>query len=90
MVASTSLTGYIGCAHALKELDFGGRLGDIDTPMLFIGGKEDIATPSDNMKLIHQQVAGSKFMELSPAGHLSNMEQPEAYTAALRDFLGNF
>lgn len=90
MVASTSLTGYIGCAHALKKLDFGGRLGDIDTPMLFIGGKEDIATPSDNMKLIHQQVAGSKFMELSPAGHLSNMEQPEAYTAALRDFLGNF
>lgn len=90
MVASTSVAGFVGCAHALKELNFQDRLGEIDTPMLFIGGKEDIATPSDNMKLIHQQVAGSKFMELSPAGHLSNMEQPEAYTAALRDYLGNF
>jgi 3-oxoadipate enol-lactonase len=90
MVASTSVTGFVGCAHALKELNFQDRLGDIDTPMLFIGGKEDGATPSANMKLIHQQVAGSKFIELSPAGHLSNMEQPEGYTAALREFLGSF
>ena len=36
MVASTSVTGYVGCGHALKELDFGRRLGEIDTPMLGI------------------------------------------------------
>ena len=90
MVASTSVTGFIGCAHALKGLSFQDRLGEIDTPMLFIGGREDVATPSENMKLIHQQVAGSKFLELSPAGHLSNLEQPEAYNAALRDYLGRF
>lgn len=90
MVASTSVAGFVGCAHALKELNFQDRLGEIDTPMLFIAGKEDMATPSDNMKLIQQQVAGSKFVELSPAGHLSNMEQPEAYSAALRDFFNGF
>jgi 3-oxoadipate enol-lactonase len=90
MVASTSVIGFAGCGYALKELNFQDRLGEINTPMLFIGGKEDGATPSENMKLIHQQVAGSKFMELSPAGHLSNLEQPEAYSAALRDYLGAY
>ncbi len=88
MVESTSPIGFIGCAHALTGLNFQDRLGEIDTPMLFIAGKEDVATPSDNMRLIHQAVGGSKFVELSPAGHLSNMEQPEAYTEAVREFLG--
>lgn len=88
MVASTSSTGFIGCAHALRELNFQDRLGEIDVPMLFIAGKEDMATPSDNMQVIHEAVGGSKFVELSPAGHLSNMEQPEGYTRAVRDFLG--
>ncbi len=88
MVSGTSSTGFIGCAHALKGLNFQDRLDEIDTPMLFIGGKEDVATPSDNMRLIHEAVGGSQFVELSPAGHLANMEQPDAYTAALKDFLG--
>lgn len=87
MVSGTTVTGFVGCAHALSGLDFQTRLGEIDTPMLLIAGAEDVATPADNMRLIHEAVAGSQFVVLSPAGHLANIEQPEAYSAAIRDFL---
>lgn len=87
MVRTTSVAGFTGCARALQGLDYEPRLGEIDSPMLFIAGKDDGATPSDNMRRLHGMVPGSQFLELSPAGHLSNIEQPEAYNVALRDFL---
>ena len=89
MVSATSATGFIGCARALQGLDYHRRIGEIDgVRALFIASTEDIATPADNMRLMHEALGGSEFVELAAAGHLSNMEQPEAYTATLRRFLG--
>lgn len=88
MVSSTSATGFIGCARALQGLDYHRRIGEINARALFIAGADDNATPADNMRLMHAELSGSKFVELAPAGHLSNMEQPEAYTETLRNFLG--
>ncbi len=89
MVSATSPAGFIGCARALQGLDYHRRLGDIEgVRALFVAGAEDIATPADNMRLMHQELDGSGFVEIPSAGHLSNMEQPEAYTEILRGFLG--
>ena len=87
MVAATPAGGFIGCARALQGLDFEKSLGEIRTPTLFIAGKEDGATPASTMSRIARMVEGAQYVELSPAGHLSNIEQPDGYTAALRDFL---
>ena len=87
MVAATPAGGFIGCARALQGLDFENSLGEIRVPTLFIAGKEDGATPASTMSRIAKLVEGARYVELSPAGHLSNIEQPETYTAALRDFL---
>ena len=87
MVRSTSLEGYVGCGRALQTLDYVSRLGEITSPTLFIAGQDDIGTPADNMHKMHETVAGSQFVELAPAGHISNYEQPERYNAALREFL---
>ena len=87
MVAATPPGGFIGCARALQGLDFERRLGEIRTRTLFIAGREDGATPAATMSRIAALVEGARYVELSPAGHLSNIEQPEGYTAALRDFL---
>ena len=89
MVSATSATGFIGCARALQGLDYHRRLRDIEgVRALFVAGAEDIATPADNMRLMHQALGGSGFVEIPSVGHLSNMEQPEAYTEILRGFLG--
>lgn len=87
MVAATPAGGFIGCARALQGLAFEKDLGEIRVPTLFIAGKEDGATPASTMSRIAGLVEGAQYVELSPAGHLSNIEQPEGYTAALRDFL---
>ncbi len=87
MVAATPAGGFVGCARALQGLDFEKSLGEIRIPTLFIAGKEDGATPASTMSRIARLVEGAQYVELSPAGHLSNIEQPDGYTAALRDFL---
>ena len=87
MVAATPAGGFVGCARALQGLDFEKSLGEIRVPTLFIAGKEDGATPASTMVRLARMVEGAQYVELSPAGHLSNIEQPEGYTAALRDFL---
>jgi len=87
MVAGTSPTGFIGCARALQGLDYHRRIGEIDARAPFIAGAEDVATPADNMRLMHEALSGSGFVEIASAGHLSNMEQPAAYTETLRKFL---
>jgi 3-oxoadipate enol-lactonase len=38
------------------------------------------------MREMHARVPGSKLVELD-AAHVSNLERPAAFTAALRDFL---
>ncbi len=88
MVAATSVAGYVGCARALQGLDFETRMPEITTRTLFIAGKEDIATPASTMRHMAALVPGSRYVELSPTGHLASMELPDAYSAELRKFLG--
>ena len=88
MVAGTSVTGYAGCGRALQTLAYEPRLGEISVPTLFIAGADDIGTPADNMARISAMVEGADFIELSPAGHISAMEQPEAYNTTLKKFYG--
>ncbi|MBT4427732.1 MAG: alpha/beta fold hydrolase, partial [Rhodospirillaceae bacterium] len=87
MVRTTPPVGYAGCARAVQSLDYMARLSDIDKPVLFIAGAEDMATPAAGMRAMQAAIAGSEYVELSPASHLSNLEQPDAFTAAAQTFL---
>ena len=87
MVRSTSVEGYIGGAQALMDHDDRSRLGDIGLPCLFIAGHDDSSAAPENMKAMSEAVRGARFVELAPAGHIANMEQPAAYNGILRDFL---
>ncbi|MDH3498900.1 MAG: 3-oxoadipate enol-lactonase [Acidimicrobiia bacterium] len=84
---ATDPDGYIGCCQAVAAADLRREIGGITTPSLVIGGREDLATPPEQAELIHQAVAGSRLVILDGAGHVSNLEQPGAFTAALADFL---
>ncbi|MDP6474221.1 MAG: 3-oxoadipate enol-lactonase [Alphaproteobacteria bacterium] len=87
MVRTTPPEGYAGCARAVQSLDYMARLKAIDKPVLFIAGAQDIATPPERMRAMQAAIAGSDYVELDPASHLSNLEQPQAFTAAVREFL---
>ncbi len=86
MIRATPVNGFIGCASALSDFDFKAGLGDIKAPTLLIAGAKDAALPG--VKFLNGAIPGSKMVEIKGAGHLSNLENPDAFTGALKDFLG--
>ena len=86
LIRETPVKGFIGCAGALANYDLRPGLPRISVPTLLIVGTKDATVPG--MKAINAAVPGSKLVELEGAGHLSNLEQPAAFTSALQQFLG--
>jgi pimeloyl-ACP methyl ester carboxylesterase len=50
-------------------------------------GAEDQITGPDEVRKMHGQIAGAELAVIGGAGHLSNMERPDAFNAALARFL---
>ncbi|MCS0496265.1 alpha/beta fold hydrolase [Ancylobacter sp. MQZ15Z-1] len=87
MVLSTSPVGYIGCAEALKGLDYLRRLPGMKPPVLFIGGAEDGAAPADAMRAMADATPDARFEAIPGAAHIANMEDVAGFNARLADFL---
>jgi 3-oxoadipate enol-lactonase len=87
MIRRTNPRGYIGCCHAIRALDLTDRLSAITLPTLVIVGAQDVGTPLAASKTIQERIKGSELVILDPASHLSNLEQPAAFTRALQKFL---
>ena len=62
-------------------------LREIRVPTLFVVGQEDAVSPPGEMEAMHKQVAGSRLVTLPRVGHLSNLEDPSGFNAALSEFL---
>jgi 3-oxoadipate enol-lactonase len=87
MIATNTVEGYVHCAGAITRLDFMDRLAEIALPTLLICGAQDVGTPASGMREMQKRIAGSRYVEIDPAGHLSNIENPEAFDRALAEFL---
>jgi 3-oxoadipate enol-lactonase len=46
-----------------------------------------VGTPVAASQAIHERIKGSELVVLDSASHLSNLEQPDAFTRALEGFL---
>ena len=91
MIRATPINGFIGCAAALAAHDYASAVATVKCPALFIVGEKDGATPAAMAKLhekLHDKLAGSRFVTLPGAGHISNMDRAAEFNQALRDFLG--
>jgi 3-oxoadipate enol-lactonase len=58
----------------------------IRNPVLLISGAHDLATTPAMMQLMRERIPGAHWASLD-ASHISNIEQPEAFTQAMRAFL---
>jgi 3-oxoadipate enol-lactonase len=83
---ATSPTGYAGCCGALRDADLTGDAGAIQAPTLVIAGRQDVSTPPAQGEALAASIDGARYLELD-AAHLCNLEQPDAFTAAVADFL---
>jgi pimeloyl-ACP methyl ester carboxylesterase len=72
------------------RLDSTPLLDDIAVPVLVIVGEEDVVTPPSESELMAARLGDARLTRIPAAGHLSCMEQPQAFSAALAAFLNEF
>src|SRR5258705_1658430 len=86
MLTASPGQGYLACCQALITLDQRALLPKIKSPTLVIAGRHDMATPVAAGELIRSQIPGASLTILD-AAHISNVEQPYAFTDAVIGFL---
>jgi len=87
MIRGTSSNGYIGCAHALKTLNYLKDLSTINREMLFIAGEKDMGAPALAMEEMSHLTPNSKYVCIPGAAHILNIEAPEIVNKTILDFL---
>jgi 3-oxoadipate enol-lactonase len=87
IVLGTDPIGYAACCTALRDADTRSDLGKISARTLIIGSDQDPSTPWEgNGSVLAGDIPRAKAVRLETA-HLSNLEQPRAFTTAVLDFL---
>ncbi len=86
MFVATDREGYIACVEAVRDIDFRESNPRITAPTLVIVGEHDPATPPAAGEFIAKAIPGAKLVALD-AAHISNVEQPKAFTDAVLSFL---
>jgi 3-oxoadipate enol-lactonase / 4-carboxymuconolactone decarboxylase len=87
VLLGTDPAGYVGCCAALRDFDSRETLRNIRVPTLVISGDRDISTPWEgNGEVLAQEIPKARSLRL-PAAHLSNLERPRSFLAALLEFL---
>jgi 3-oxoadipate enol-lactonase len=88
MMMHTSPEGAAGALRGMAEReDQTGRLSQINVPTLIVVGREDPITPVADSQKMNEGIAGSQLVVIENASHVSNIEQPEQFNRALKDFL---
>ncbi len=83
MLVATPAEGYAACCEAIGALDLRPRLAAIRADTLVITGDQDPVVAPETGAALAQAIAGARHVVIQHAAHIANVEQPEAFTAAL-------
>jgi 3-oxoadipate enol-lactonase len=88
LIISNSTAPVAGAITALMTRpDSTPWLSNIHCPTLILVGDQDVLTPVGFSEEMHRAIGGSELKVIPDAGHMSNMEQPAAFNAAVAHFL---
>jgi pimeloyl-ACP methyl ester carboxylesterase len=90
MLQAAPVAGIIGALMAIAErTDSTDLLPAIAAPTLVIVGRDDVLTTMADAERIAKGIRGAELVVIPDAGHLSNLEQPDHFTAAVERFAKN-
>lgn len=75
--------------EAMKGFDCIAELSSVSARTLIISGEEDILFPPDVSSSLVQAIDGATFSIIEQAAHSIHMEQPQAFTDRVLDFLSD-
>jgi 3-oxoadipate enol-lactonase len=87
MVLNTRVNGFVGCASAVRDMSQASMPSQISIPTLIVTGGEDPAATVEIARAMQARMRNSELLIVPDAAHLPNIEQPNAFNAALLDFL---
>jgi 3-oxoadipate enol-lactonase len=82
-----STGGLRAAVECLPSHDVRERLGEIAAPTLVLVGEHDEETPLSYAEALAAGIAGARLQIIPGAGHITNLEAPEAVNIALREHL---
>lgn len=86
-MASVPEASYRASMLALLGFDQRQALKDIKVPTLVLSGTRDRNAPAPMMAKMASYIPSASYVELEGAGHLVNLERPNAFDGALDQFL---
>jgi 3-oxoadipate enol-lactonase len=88
LIEANGVEGIDGAIQAMKNRpDSTGMLPSMQARALIISGAEDTLIPQTDAELMATRLPHARLVTIPDAGHLSNLEAPEAFSRALNDFL---
>jgi 3-oxoadipate enol-lactonase len=88
MMAEQPVDGIVGALGGLRDrIDNRPTLPMITVPTLVVVGEADVITPPADGRAMAALIPGARLAVIPKAGHLSPMENPRAFNAAVRAFL---
>lgn len=88
MILSSDPTGVAAAQRGMAARpDANEMLGGIDLPTLVVVGADDALSPVAEMRGIAAAIPQARLVVVPDAGHLSPLENPRAFNAALAEFL---
>ncbi len=78
---------YLESSEATWSPDLTSMLPNVQVPVLILWGEHDTVTPRELSEELHRGIRGSELRVIPDAGHISNLDNPSAFNAAVREFL---
>jgi len=89
-ILATSPQAIADALHGLAARpDSGPTLATVRVPTLVLVGEEDVLTPPADSEAMAAAIPGARLEVVPRAGHLANLERPDAVNAALLAFLAS-
>ena len=79
--------GYRQAVAMLAQGDLAADAGAVAVRTLVLSAGEDSVTPPAGSRALASGMPNARYLELAGAGHLSYIEQPAAFNAAIHEFL---
>ncbi len=90
MILATDPRGIAAASLGMgRRPDSTDRLAEVRCPTLVVVGSEDPLSPPQEMQAMAAAIDRAQFVEIPGAGHMSPMERPAEFNAALLEFLGS-
>jgi pimeloyl-ACP methyl ester carboxylesterase len=86
-IAEVEPEAYIDTLRAVLEAEFTDELSKVDVPTLVLFGAEDTVAPEHHSAMIRDGISGAVLQVIAGAGHLSNLDKPDEFNAAIAEFL---